>query len=182
MLFPVAKPTALLLDVWLGEEGITYLRERDLREVIKRHIHAEETDLDREEGLGAINFLQLDDIPVSEEGEPVDPESVIALPVHIDLPILPSFEPRSDDPFLEQVQRSGHKWAVLTDPEGSPLLVLDCDAFVRGVFRQGTSYNGYEACHRPIVVSDPDTSVGDVLATPRPCGPSTPRTTSSTRT
>jgi metal transporter CNNM len=36
ILFPVAKPTALILDKWLGEEGIHYFREKDLREIIKR--------------------------------------------------------------------------------------------------------------------------------------------------
>lgn len=163
VLFVVAKPTALLLDVWLGPEGITYLRERDLRAIITKHVHAEETDLDREEGLGAINFLKLDDISVAEEGEPVDPDSVIPLPVHVDLPILPPFQPDPDDPFVRQVRSSGHKWAVLTDGEYTPLLVLDCDAFIRGVFEKGAAYNAYEACHRPIVVTDPDTSVGDVL-------------------
>ena len=30
-LFPIAKPTATLLDWWLGIEGITYLREREVR-------------------------------------------------------------------------------------------------------------------------------------------------------
>src|SRR5580658_1750129 len=30
-LFPLAKPTAMLLDWWLGAEGVAYLRERDIR-------------------------------------------------------------------------------------------------------------------------------------------------------
>jgi hypothetical protein len=163
VLFPLAKPTALLLDLWLGPEGITYLRERDLRAMIAKHMHADEADLDREEGIGALNFLELDDVPMSEEGEPVDPASVIPLPVNVDLPVVPRFEARPDDPFVRQVQLSGHKWAVLTDDAGAPLLVLDCDAFVRGVFERGIEYNAYEACHRPIVVTDPKTPVGDVL-------------------
>src|ERR1700736_3270083 len=31
VLFPLAKPTALLLDWWLGMEGVTFLREREIR-------------------------------------------------------------------------------------------------------------------------------------------------------
>src|SRR5215469_14697029 len=31
VLYPLTKPTAMLLDGWLGVEGITYLRERDIR-------------------------------------------------------------------------------------------------------------------------------------------------------
>lgn len=41
LLFPLAKPCALLLDMWLGKEGITCMRERDLRKVIQKHIDAE---------------------------------------------------------------------------------------------------------------------------------------------
>ena len=161
--YVVAKPTALFLDAWLGPEGIAYLRERDLRAMIEKHMHAEEADLKRGEGLGALNFLELDDLSVSDEGEPIDPESVIPLPVHVDLPLFPPFEARPDDPFVRRVQQSGHKWAVLTDEDGEPLLVLDCDAFVRGVFLSGSAYNAYDACHRPIIVTDPQTPVGDVL-------------------
>ena len=33
-LYPLAKPTALILDWWLGIEGITYFRERDRKSVV----------------------------------------------------------------------------------------------------------------------------------------------------
>jgi CBS domain containing-hemolysin-like protein len=36
LLFPLAKPTAMLLDWWLGVEGIAYLRERDIHWLIHR--------------------------------------------------------------------------------------------------------------------------------------------------
>jgi metal transporter CNNM len=35
-LFFVAKPTAILLDWWLGVEGIAYLRERDVHSLVAR--------------------------------------------------------------------------------------------------------------------------------------------------
>ena len=36
-LFPIAKPTAIVLNWWLGPEGITFLRERDFRALITKH-------------------------------------------------------------------------------------------------------------------------------------------------
>lgn len=163
VLFPVAKPTALLLDLWLGPEGISYLREHDLRAVIEKHMHAEEADLEKQEGVGLLNFLKLDDLPLSEEGETVDPRSVIMLPTNVDLPVIPPFQPTAEDPFVRDVMQSGHKWIVLADEEGFPRLVLDSDAFVRGVFASGAGFNAYQACHRPIVVEDPNTPIGEVL-------------------
>ena len=110
VLYPVAKPTALLLDRWLGAEEITYFRERELREVIRQHMLADDADLERREGLGALNFLVMDDLPASEEGEPIDPASVISLPLALDLPVFPDVTDRADDPFLARVQASGRKW------------------------------------------------------------------------
>ena len=57
LLFPVAKPTALLLDRWLGAEEVNYFRERELREVIRQHMLAEDADLEHREGLGAPELL-----------------------------------------------------------------------------------------------------------------------------
>jgi metal transporter CNNM len=37
-LFPLAKPTAILLNWWLGPEGITLLHERDFRAFITKHV------------------------------------------------------------------------------------------------------------------------------------------------
>ena len=99
LLYPVAKPTAKILDWWLGEEGIRYFRERDLRMLIRKHIEAEESDIDRLEGIGALNFLALDDINVTQEGEFVDPDSIIQLPTKNGTPVFPEFEHRVTIPF-----------------------------------------------------------------------------------
>src|ERR1700728_4511555 len=37
ILFPLAKPTAMLLDWWLGSEGVAYLKEHDIRLMLARH-------------------------------------------------------------------------------------------------------------------------------------------------
>jgi CBS domain containing-hemolysin-like protein len=117
LLYPVAKPSALMLDWWLGGEGVTYYRESDLREVIKMHMHADESDLSRVEGMGALNFISLDDLRIADEGEPVDEASIIALPAGVELPLLPVFERVPTDAFIRQVNASGHKWVILTDRE-----------------------------------------------------------------
>jgi metal transporter CNNM len=70
VLFALAKPTAMLLDWWLGKEGITYLQERDIRSLLARSA-ASGGDIGRLEATGAQNFLDLDDIPVTEEGEQI---------------------------------------------------------------------------------------------------------------
>ncbi len=71
VLFPLAKPTAMLLDWWPGVEGIAYLRERDVRSLIARSA-ASGGDIGRVEATGARNFLDLDDVPVIDQDEPVD--------------------------------------------------------------------------------------------------------------
>ena len=163
LLWPVAKPSAWMLDRWLGPEGISYLRERDLRRVITKHMEAEEADLEVAEGRGILNFLALDDLPLGQEGEPVDPRSVITLPVHVDLPVIPHCRASAEDPFVRLVEQSGHKWVILCGEDGEPLLVLDADEFVRGLFLRGESFNPYTCCHRPVVLRNPRTTVGKVL-------------------
>src|ERR1700730_9454960 len=66
-LFIVARPTAILLDWWLGVEGIAYLHERDVRSLVARAA-ASGGDIGKLEATGVQNFLDLDDLPVTEEG------------------------------------------------------------------------------------------------------------------
>lgn len=163
ILYPVAKPSASFLDMWLGKEGIVYLRERELHRVIRKHVESEEAELDVLEGIGALNFLQIDDQPIMKEGEAIDPLSIIALPVQLDLPVIPTVEKTIDDVFLQQVQASKKKWVILTDLEGYPQTVLDADGYLRAVLFDEPDFNAYQYCHRPIVVTDPTTPLGDVI-------------------
>jgi CBS domain containing-hemolysin-like protein len=78
-LFFLTRPTAILLDWWLGVEGIAYLRERDVRSLVARAA-ASGGDIGKLEATGVQNFLDLDDLPVTEEGEPVHAQSIISLP------------------------------------------------------------------------------------------------------
>lgn len=164
LLYPVAKPSAVVLDWWLGEEGIKYFRERDLRTVIHRHIEAEDSDVDRLEGIGALNFLALDDIAVTQEGEHVDPTSIISLPTKDGMPVFPEFERYAHDPFLLDINRSGKKWIIIVDEHNQPHLVMNANAFLREALFGEKVINPYIHCHRPILVKDSSTLLGRVIS------------------
>ena len=163
VLFPIAKPTALFLNWWLGPEGIVLLKERDFRALITRHVGAYGTEVSHLEAVGAVNFLDLDDVPVIEEGEPVDPRSVITLPFDKGRPVFPPFRPVPDDPFLRQLDASGRKWVIFTDEGGQPQLVLNAHRFLRDELFDQVSVRPESYWHRPIVVTDPGTKLGDVI-------------------
>src|SRR5262249_52558792 len=52
-LYPVAKPTALMLDAWLGHEGVRLLGEDDFKALITHHMQAKEGEVGMLEGIGA---------------------------------------------------------------------------------------------------------------------------------
>lgn len=165
VLYPVAKPSAMALDWWLGEESIRYFTERDLHRVIREHIDAEESEVSRLEGVGAMNFLSLDDVSVTQEGENIDPESVITLPTENGRPVFPAFERSIDDSFLLNVHRSGKKWVIIVDDQSSqPCMVLNANAFLRGALLGDQQTNPYHYCHRPILIEDSRVLLGKVLS------------------
>ncbi len=154
LLFPVVKPSAWLLDVWLGKESIQFFRESQLKEIIRRHMEAEGTEVDTVEAIGALNFFTIDDLPIVSEGVPVDPASVIKLPFRDGRPEFPVFARAPDDPFLQQINASGRRWVVIVNEREQPCVVLDADGFLRHMlFRKGAG-NPYEFCHRPVVIED----------------------------
>src|SRR5580704_11321324 len=128
-LFPVAKPTAIILNWWLGPEGITLLRERDFRAFITKHVGAAGADVGQLEAIGALNFLDLDDISVLDEGESLDPRSIITLPIEKERPLIPKFDRSPNDPFLQQLNASGKKWVIIVDTSGRPSFLLDASIF-----------------------------------------------------
>lgn len=163
ILYPVAKPVAMLLDMWLGKEGVQYLRERDMREMIRQHMVAEDADLDRIEGLGALNFLSIDDVPASQEGEPLDPQSIIKLPFDENGPIFPTLVDDAGKKFLDQLQKSGKKWIVLVDSKNEPRMVLDSDGYLRGAIFDQNAFDPQHFCHKPIIVKDPLVRLGRII-------------------
>lgn len=165
VLFPVARPCAIVLDVWLGKEGIDYLHEKELVSLVQAHMEADEAELDHVEGRGALNFLTIDEVRVTEEGEPVDADSIIRLPTKVDLPLIPEVSRDVNDPFLQLVNASGHHWVVLADERGNPQLLLDADAALRAaLLDHDKPYDIYNYCRRPLVIRDTSKTIGEVIS------------------
>lgn len=163
LLFPVAKPTAIVLDRWLGVEAIPYFRESDLRELISMHMDSFETEIGRVEGRGALNFLALDDLPLALEGEAVDPESIISLEFRGGRPIFPDIEPSPGDEFIDRIQRCRKKWIIVSDEKGDPRMVINSDEFIRDALFSPGRFNPYWHCHRPIILRDGSIPLGHVI-------------------
>ena len=163
LFYVVAKPSGLVLDAWLGKESVAYFQEQVIQDMLKKHVEAHDSDVGSVEGIGALNFLKIDDLCASKEGEVIDADSIIELPVDIDLPRFPDFNPDPSDPFLSQVNASGKKWIVLVDGQSKPYLVLDSDEFLRAAMFSAAKVNPYDYCHRPIIVST-GTKLGEVMS------------------
>jgi metal transporter CNNM len=162
-LFPLAKPTAIILNWWLGPEGIALLRERDFRAFITKHVGAVGADVGQLEAIGALNFFDLDDILVMDEGETIDPRSVITLPIEKERPLMPKFDRSPNDPFLQQLNASGKKWVIIIDTSGQPSFVLDAHHFLRDSLFSAASDDLKIHWHRPIIVTDMRTPLGGVI-------------------
>jgi hypothetical protein len=161
-LFFLTRPTAMLLDWWLGAEGIAYFHERDVRSLVARAA-ASGGDIGKLEATGVQNFLDLDDLAVTDEGEPVHAQSVISLPLASGRCLLPTFNPSPDDPFLQRVNASGKKWVIVTDLDDEPAFVLDAHHFLRDALFNQPDKNQGTCWHRPVIVRDMQTRLGDVI-------------------
>jgi hypothetical protein len=163
LLYPVTKPSGMLLDWWLGKESILYFREKDITEILRKHVEAEGSDIDHFEGIGAMNFLAIDDMLVIDQGEVVDPESLVPLEEHDGKFSFPLFERTADDPFIQAVAKSEKKWVILTDLQNHPRYALDSDKFLREALLGSPSFSSWQCCHSPIIVEDQRISLGDVI-------------------
>ncbi len=163
LLYPVAKPSGMLLDLWLGKESILYLREKDITEILRKHVEAEGSDIDHFEGIGAMNFLAIDDMLVIDQGEVVDPQSMVRLEEREGKLSFPLFQRTADDPFIQAVAKSEKKWVILTDPQENPRYALDSDKFLREALLGSPSFSPWQCCHAPIIVEDQRISLGDVI-------------------
>jgi metal transporter CNNM len=163
LLAPVAWPTAKLLDAWIGPEGMPWYRERELREMLEHHARDGSTEISRIEANGAINFLALDDLPVSQEGEPLHPDSVVRLPFRDGQAMFPEFARTAEDPFLRQLAASGKKWVVITDESDEPRLVTSAPNFLRAALLGGEAFDPHALCYHPLIVRDASRPLGQVL-------------------
>jgi len=163
VLYPVTRPTALLLDLWIGAEPTRYLRERDFHALIAQHVQAPGREVSAVEGTGALNFLDLDDVPIGNEGEELDPRSILTLPARDGELKFPVGMRPGDDGFLRRVQEAQRKWVIVTDPAGAPRLALNAHRLLRDALFAAAPPDPRRYAHRPIVTSDPRTPLGDLL-------------------
>lgn len=160
--YPMAKPSALVLDQIVGKEGITWFKDYELDTLLKIHAQTPETDISEVEGHGASNFLNLDDISSLEEGSPLHPESIIQLPFDGNRIVFPKETPLVSDRFVQQIHLSREKWVIITDDSQTPRLVLDADGFLRELLVE-QQYKPLRHCHRPIIFNHITVSLGELL-------------------
>jgi hypothetical protein len=151
------------LDKLLGAEKTDYLTEHTLRELITLHAQASQVDIGRMEGTGALNFLAIDDLLVDEEGEILDPKSILELPFQGETAVFPIIERSCEDPFLRQVNQSQRKWVVIIDPAGSPRIVLNADSYLRDALFGTETFHPHRHCHRPILVREDTATLGETI-------------------
>lgn len=163
VLYPVARPTGLLLDLWLGREAVRYMPERNIKQMLQLHLQAEESDISRVEGLGAINFLTLDDEPLAREGEPIEPGTILPLPFRDGKPVFPQFVPDPQDPFLLRLTKASGKWMIVVDDADIPRLAFNTDAFLRAALFDGEAFDPVAQCHVPIVARQDETRLDVVI-------------------
>jgi CBS domain containing-hemolysin-like protein len=164
LMFPIAKPCALILDAWLGKESISYFSEENIKLFIRKHIEETRSEIDEIEGTGAINFLSLDDNKVIDEGESINPLSVVSLPTENEEVVFPDYRSGSGNTFINLVNRSGEKWIIITNSRHEPVLVLDADGFLRSSLLTEEGYEPIQNfCHVPLVIKDENINLGKII-------------------
>ena len=129
----------------------------------EKHIHEQSSEISANEGQGALNFLDLDDRTISSEGSVVDPDTIYQYPVNLDLPVLPAVDTLEGKEFVDALRAHPSLWAVIIGDRGIPQLVLNTTQYLSQLFARGDDVDIYDYCHRPIVVSDHETTLDDVL-------------------
>ncbi len=164
LLWPLAKPSAKVLDLWLGKEAVQFFRENEIEEIIRMHINERDSEITHVEGKGALNFLAIDDLKVSEEGERIDPLSIIPMQFEGKRPLFPEISSSPEDRFLRRVHKSKKSWVILTDMRDNPRLVIDADGFINAALFEYETFDPMEHCHRPMIISNLDSTLGDTLS------------------
>jgi metal transporter CNNM len=162
--WPVAKPVGILLDKTVGLEPIPWFREDELMQVLKYQAKTAQTEIGKIEARGAVNFLKLDDVRLREEGELIDPLSIIELPFENDLPVFPEITSSSKNEFLKTLAQSQKKWTIVIDNESrAPKLVIDAPDFISNALFHKETFNWKAYCHHPLIFEDFDLPLAMVL-------------------
>ena len=163
LLFPFAKPSAMLLDRWIGPEGTRFFKEDEFEVMLDQHIREPSCDISYAEGRGALNFLRLDDLRVSGEGSQLDPESVIALPLREGKAYVPEPGSPEEGVLSKAIAATTHTWVILVDESGYPVESMNVDDYLRARYDGKNEVPLLEYCQKPIVTTDPDLTLDRVL-------------------
>lgn len=163
ILFPVAKPSALILDGWVGAEGVNFMREKDIEVILQKHIREQDSEIGETEGRGALNFLDLDDRLISKEGMSIDPATIHSFTSNMDLPEIPKAGTTEGDEFIDALRKSDKSRAIITDEEGEPRVILKTSDYLFKIVSSDENSDIYDYCHRPIVVKDASATLDTVL-------------------
>lgn len=161
--YPVAKPCALILDGWIGPEGPSFFRERDIEIILEKHIKEEESEISANEGIGALNFLALDDRKISQEGRVIKPETILSFPSKMDTPMFPDLNSEEGMELLDSLKNKPSMFRIITNEEDFPIAVLDTIEFLARYPIQGDETDVYRFCHRPIITEDATATLDTVL-------------------
>ena len=163
LLYPVAKPTAILLDRWIGPEGTRFFKEDEFEVMLDQHIREPSSDISYAEGRGALNFLRLDDLRVSGEGSQLDPNSVIALPLRDGQAYVPEAGSSAEEALSKEIANTTHTWVVLVNEEGYPVESMNVDDYLRALYDGKNKVPLLEYCQKPIVTTDSDLTLDRIL-------------------
>lgn len=163
LLFPVAKPSALLLDYWLGKESLQFFGENNIKLFIKKHMEGHDNEIEHIEGTGAINFFSLDDLKVTQEGEQINPASLIQLKSNNGEIIFPKYISEPNDEFIQKIDKSGEKWITFTNENNEPKLILDADGFLRSEIFKNSENGLKKYCHVPLVIRNEDSNLDELI-------------------
>lgn len=164
ILYPIAKPTALALNYFLGKESPAYYSEKDLIALIEEHLISKmPMDISVVEGRGAIEFLKLDDRLIKDVGTYITAQQALKCDFRQGRLLRINFKSNATDPFLQKLLNCRCEWMVLLDESGQPKLALDVNRFIKAVFAQDKKVKVRDFCVEPIVVVEPDVKVSAVL-------------------
>ena len=71
--------------------------------------------------------------------------------------------PSISDRFLKQIHSSEKKW-IITHTEDEHRMILESDSFLRYAIFNKDAFTPYSYCHRPIIIKDGNTLLGDIIS------------------
>jgi len=164
ILFPVAKPTAMVLDSWLGKEAIQYILEDDIKALIKFQMDKEEeTNISETESKGIINFLQLDKFALKNLGSAIEATSIMQIKAENGEVQFPKLNTNEFESFLQKINNSSRKWIIITDNNDQPLYVLNSLALAKDLAKNKEISCLLDYCHKPLVYKSGEHPFLDVM-------------------